>query len=132
MTTIDKFRDAVSNHFARSRKLVWTVFAAGLLLFSTAWLAVQFVVTEGFTQYYAFTGLIFGLGAITFLVTSLGTWCKVRRPCSDPRLVCAQCGRPVQMYCGLVIATGDCPQCGWRILGDRGYGKKPQWPDAER
>jgi len=131
MTTIDKFRDAVTNHFARSRKVVWTVFAAGLLLFANAWLAVQVVVPEGSTQYYAFTGLMVGLIALTFLVIFLGTWCHVQWSGSDPRRVCPQCGRPPQIYSALVIATGDCPHCGGRVLGDWGYGKKQQWPDTE-
>ena len=36
MTTIDEFRDAVTKHFAWSRRLVWAFIAAGLLLFAGA------------------------------------------------------------------------------------------------
>jgi hypothetical protein len=37
MTSIDEFRAAVIHHFGRSRKLVWTLIVAGLVLFAGPW-----------------------------------------------------------------------------------------------
>jgi len=81
----------------------------GLLLFANAWLAVQVVVPEGSTQYYAFTGLMVGLIAL-YVPRDISRHVVPRAMVgSDPRRVCPQCGRPPQIYSALVIATGDCP-----------------------
>jgi hypothetical protein len=40
MTTIDKFRDAVTNQYALSRKVVWTGFAWGLVLLPIAFTTI--------------------------------------------------------------------------------------------
>jgi hypothetical protein len=40
MTNIDEFRNAVTDHFAWWRKLVWVLITGGFLLFVGAWSAV--------------------------------------------------------------------------------------------
>jgi hypothetical protein len=131
MTTVDKFRDAVTQHFAWARKVVWAIFTAGLLVFGWAWLSVQVLVPEGFTKANALLVLIFGLVLVTFLAISLGVWCNEHRSRSDTRLACPRCRRPLQIPYAAVIATGDCPHCGCPVLADLRYGKKQLWLDNE-
>jgi DNA-directed RNA polymerase subunit RPC12/RpoP len=118
MNTIDEFRDAVTTHFAWSRKLVWTLIAAGLFVFAGAWLTVQAEVPIGSGQYYAFTGLTVGLIAVLVVAVFVGAWCNEGRAGIDPRLACPRCGSKLQIHSALVIATGNCPHCSWRVLAD--------------
>ena len=118
MSTIDEFRDAATNHFAWSRKVVWTSIAVGFLLFAGGWLSVQVIVPVGPAQYYALTGLTVGLIAVVVSAVFLGVWCNEGWSGTDPRLVCPQCSRSLQIYSELVIATGNCPRCGGRVLAD--------------
>ena len=62
MITIDEFRDAVTNHFAWSRRLVWTVIATACLRFAGAWLATLMVVPVSLDRADVLSWLLIGLG----------------------------------------------------------------------
>ena len=82
------------------------------------WLAVQFVVPVGYTQFYGFTGLIVGLFAVMIVAIFVGAWRNEGRIGVDRRLICPHCCRPLPIHSALVIETGICPHCGERVLAD--------------
>jgi FtsH-binding integral membrane protein len=118
MTTIDKFHDAVTGHFSRSRRMVWSLMAAGLVLFGCGWQAVPILFSQGSTQEYAFIILIIGLVSVTVVAITLGACGNEGRLGLDPRLRCPHCDRAMQIHGALVMETGICPWCRCRVLAD--------------
>jgi hypothetical protein len=120
MLTIDKFRDAVTGHFARSRVLWWSAIAAFVLAFCGAWLGVPVLFPVGYLQSQVMAGLLLSL--IAFLVVAAGgaAWCNERRSRRDPRRNCPHCGAALELHGPIVIATRNCPRCGRRVLSDPG------------
>jgi len=118
MITIDKFRDAVTAHFAWSRSVAWAVFAVGLLIFIGAWFAVRFFAPPGDMQVHLSLALIVGFVLLMPIVASVGACCNEGRFRYDTRLACPHCDRQLQIYSHLVIATRNCPHCGRCVVAE--------------
>ena len=117
MITLDEFRDAVTIHIARSRRLVWMVTHTVFLLFACVWLAALILVPESLGLEHAVIGLT-GLGAVAGAAVVVVTLRNEGRLGVDLRLVCPRCGRPFPLYGELVLETGNCPRCGSRVLAN--------------
>jgi len=118
MLTIDKFREAVTAHYAWSRVLAWSPIALGFLAFWATWLVAKFLPAEGYVQSYAQAGSIGAL--IVFLIIGVGLAASHNdgRSGRDPRLNCPHCECPLQPHLALVIATRNCPNCGRQMLAE--------------
>jgi DNA-directed RNA polymerase subunit RPC12/RpoP len=128
MTTVNAFRDAASAHFARSRKLVWTILACTFAFVFSGWFAVQFM-PPGNWQLGVQLALIASLVAVVFIAIAVGAICNEGRFGLDARLVCAHCGGRVHLYREFVLETGACPYCHGRVLVDL---RKPHHLDHAR
>jgi hypothetical protein len=116
MLTVEKFHDAVTAHFARSRWLVYSVMIGCVLIL------VAETVVASYTPLGAW-GFFDGgfkavVGVLTMASCMLGAWHNEARSRRDPRLLCPHCERPLQMHGALVIATRNCPNCGLRVLAE--------------
>jgi len=117
MLTVDKFHAAVTAHFARSRRLVYSSLLACILIL-VAEVMVSFFIPLSASGEYVDLGLKIGLFVLVFASCMLGAWHNQARSRRDPRLVCPHCLAPLQLYGALVIATRNCPGCGLRVLAE--------------
>ncbi len=116
------FRAAVKYHTEWSRKVVWSVFLAGLAGLPAALLIVLIPVrllNRGrATEIVAVVGLLTGAIGLVLVVASVAVWrnkCQSKR---DPRLVCPHCGGGLFVHQGWVILARKCVRCGSCVLGD--------------
>jgi hypothetical protein len=124
----EEFRDAAQRHVDWSRKVVWSVFMAGLIGFPTALVSVLIIVRlldrGHVTEIVAVVGLLMGSVGLVIVVMSVAVWCHQYRSKRDPQLVCPCCGGGLFPYYMEVIPTGNCPHCGGCVYGDGREGKK--------